>query len=90
MFCFCVFLAQLFNLLKSYVSPTTTNTYVEEMPLESIDFPLEIILCVKPGLNATALRSLGYHDAFAYILGYSRYNSSLVGWVGDFTIGGAL
>ena len=29
LFCFCVFLVQLFNLLKSWVSPTTTNTYVE-------------------------------------------------------------
>ena len=60
LFCFSVFSIQLFNLLKSWVFPTTTNTYVEEIPLENMDFPLEIILCVKPGLNTTALRSLGY------------------------------
>ena len=51
-FCFSLFTFQLFGLLKSWLSPTTTNTYVEEVPLESMDFPLEIILCVKPGLNA--------------------------------------
>ena len=81
-FCFSLFTFQLFGLLKSWLSPTTTNTYVEEVPLESMDFPLEIILCVKPGLNATALKDLGYAEAFAYAAGTSMFNYDLVGWGG--------
>ena len=81
-FCFSLFAFQLVGLLRSWLSPTTTNTYVEEVPLESMDFPLEIILCVTPGLNATALRNLGYAEAFAYAIGASRFNYNSVGWGG--------
>ena len=82
MFCFSIFSVQLFNLLKSWVSPTTTNTYVEEIPLKIMDFPLDIILCVRPGLNATALKNLGYSDAISYVVGGNEFNQSLVGWGG--------
>ena len=81
-FCFSLFAFQLFGLLKSWVSPTTTNTYVEEVPLDSMDFPLDIILCVRPGLNGTALQNLGYDKAFAYAIGASKFDYSLVGWGG--------
>ena len=82
MFCFSVFSVQLFNLLKSWVSPTTTNTYVEEVPLENIDFPFDIILCVRPGLNATALFDLGYRKASHFPIGRNWFNRSLTGWGG--------
>ena len=81
-FCFSLFAFQLFGLLRSWVSPTTTNTFVEEVPLDSIDFPLEIIICVRPGLNATALQNLGYDEAFAFAVGASKFDYSLVGWGG--------
>ena len=82
LFLFFFFAFQLVGLLRSWLSPTTTNTYVEEVPLESMDFPLEIILCVTPGLNATALKHLGYAEAFAYAIGASRFNYNSVGWGG--------
>ena len=47
-----------------------------------MDFPLEIILCVRPGLNATALNNLGYAEAFAYAIGASMSNYNLIGWGG--------
>ena len=89
-FCFSFFAFQLFGLLKSWLSPTTTNTYVEEVPLESMDFPLDIILCVTPGLNATALTNNGYDEAFAYTVGASMFNYSSVGWGGHDGKGRAL
>ena len=79
MFCFSVFSIQLFNLLKSWVSPTIT--YVEEVPLENMDFPLDIILCVRPGMKTEALGDLGYSDATSFSMGASMFNRSLVGWV---------
>ena len=82
LFCFSVFSIQLFNLLKSWVSPTTTNTYVEEMPLENMNFPLDIILCVRPGMKIEALGDLGYSDATSFSMGASMFNQSLVGWGG--------
>ena len=82
LFCFSVFSIQLFNLLKSWVSPTTTNTYVEEVPLENMDFPLDIILCVRPGMKTEALGDLGYRDATSFSMGASMFNQSLVGWGG--------
>ena len=64
-----------------------TNTEVKEVPLESMDFPLDIKICFQSeGLNETALKSFGYEEgAFAYLYGRIYLNDShaLIGWGGN-------
>ena len=45
---------QLVNVLESYIQPTITRTWEEEVPLEDIEFPLVIKICIVPGFNQTA------------------------------------
>ena len=47
-----------------------------------MEFPLNIVLCVRPGLNVTALRSLGYNGAPFFGTGLSMFNNTLLGWGG--------
>ena len=82
LFCICIFLVQLFQLLPSYFAPTMTHTEVRELQMKDLDFPLDIKVCVKPDFNETALEELGYGDASDYILGRSKFNPSMVGWGG--------
>ena len=81
MICICLFSIQTYKLVENLVAPTLTHTYVKEMPLKDIDFPLDIKICVKPSMNETALKMYGYGDVDDYITGSSsRSNYSLVGW----------
>ena len=82
LFCTALFLYQLAKLLPSYFDPSLTNTVVSEMQLKDVDFPLNIKVCVRPGLNKTALKELGYLDKAMFIVGRSRFNGSLIGWGG--------
>ena len=59
-----------------------TNTYVEEMSLEEMDFPLNYKICVRPGLSSSALDKLGYSGSSYYVLGSSKLNDSVIGWGG--------
>ena len=72
----------MFGLLKHFFAPSMTNTYVEEMPLEDMDFPLNIKICVRPGLNTSALDNLGYSGPSYYIYGLNKFNQSVIGWGG--------
>ena len=80
LFCTSLFLYQLIKLLPSYFAPTLTHTEVAQMQLKDIDdFPLNIKVCVRPGLNKTALKQLGYVDKVMFIMGRSQLNGSLIG-----------
>ena len=87
LFCTCWFVYQLVQILPSYLHPTLTHTTVEEVPLKSMDFPLDIKICFEPArLNETALKSFGYGDRNAYMHGGIVQNNSsqfLVGWGGN-------
>ena len=47
--------------------------------MKNIDFPINMKICVRPGLDKTSLPQLGYRD---YRFGVSRFNNSLIGWGG--------
>ena len=82
LFCLCAFSIQMFGLLKHFFAPSMTNTYVEEMPLVDMDFPLNIKICVRPGLNTSALDDLGYSGPSYYISGSNKFNQSMISWGG--------
>ena len=82
LFCICIFLIQLFQLLPSYFAPTMTHTEVRDVPLKEMEeFPLDLKMCVKPGWNNTALNQLGYASPYDFIVGINP-DSSLIGWGG--------
>ena len=81
-FCLSAFAIQLYGLLKHFIAPSMTNTYVEEVSLEEMDFPLNIKICVRPGLNSSALDKLGYSGSSYYVRGSSKYNQSVISWGG--------
>ena len=82
--CICFFTGQTYKLVENLVAPTMTHTYVRELPLKDIDFPLDIKICVRPSLNSTALNYFGYNDTYQYILGFNS-NLSHFGWGGHST-----
>ena len=55
---------------------------MEERDIDEIDLPLTIKVCVSPGFNDKALQEVGYSDTWAYFLGSSMYNDSVIGWAG--------
>ena len=78
--CVCFCSIQLYHLLEDFVSPTKTRTFVEETQLHKI--PLNIKICVTPGMNDTALEELGYYNLDTYLAGLSKFNNTLVSWGG--------
>ena len=86
LFCTCWFVYQLVQILPNYIAPTLTNTEVKEVPLSSMDFPLDIKICFQPAtFNESVLKSFGYEDMYFYSIGWSNRNSShaLIGWGGN-------
>ena len=86
LFCTCWFLYQLVQILPSYLHPTLTQTTMEEVPLQSMDFPLDFKLCFEPfKFNETALKSFGYEGMYSYVEGVLEMNdsSAFVGWGGN-------
>ena len=80
--CLSVLAIQLANVLESYIQPTITRTWEEEVPRQDMEFPVVIKVCVVPGFNQTAMHQLGYWDTWTYFLGQSRFNQSVYGWAG--------
>ena len=85
--CISFFSVQMYNLVQKLVVPTITQTYIGEVPLKDMDFPLDLKICVNPSMNQTALKEFGYEDATEYIIGSSwtqtlRSNFSMIGWGG--------
>ena len=86
LFCTCWFVYQLVQILPDYIAPTLTNTEVEEVPLSSMDFPLDIKICFQSArFNERVLKSFGYEDMFSYAIGWSNYNDphTFIGWGGN-------
>ena len=71
--------------MPNYFAPTLTNTEVMEVPLNSMDFPLDFKICFQPWLNETVLESYGYESSYHYGSGVFNDNDShaLVGWGGN-------
>ena len=85
LFCTCWFLYQLVQILPSYLHPSLTQTVVEEVPLKSMDFPLDFKICFQPlTFDETVLKSYGYEDMSRYVDGVvdNNYSSTLIGWGG--------
>ena len=80
--CAGILAVQLFHVLTGYLKPTITRTGEKEVPLQDMDFPLVIKVCVNPGLNQAALQELGYKGTWEFFLGQSRFNRSVYGWAG--------
>ena len=80
--CTAILTVQLGHVLEGYIKPTITRTWEEEVPLQDIDFPVVIKICVVPGFNQTVLRELGYYDTWSFFLGQSMFNDSVFGWAG--------
>ena len=82
-FCIGLFSAQIYRLVEHRVHPTMTHTFVREVPLKNMDFPIDIKICVTPSLNSTVLKGFGYDDTAMYVSGStSRSNYSSIGWGG--------
>ena len=75
---------QLAYVLEGYVKPETTRTWDEYEHFAEMEFPLVIKICVIPGFNQTALRELGYKEAFSYFVGRDKYynTNSTYSWAG--------
>ena len=85
--CFSLFSAQMYKLVQKLVFPTNTHTFVKEVPLKDMDFPLDVKICVNPSMNRTALKAYGYGTPVDYIAGSSfeknlASNSSMISWGG--------
>ena len=77
----------MYKLVQKLVFPTNTHTFVKEVPLKDMDFPLDVKICVNPSMNRTALKAYGYDTPGDYIAGSSfdktlRSNSSIISWGG--------
>ena len=64
--CIFVFAAQVFYLLPDYLSPNVILTEVREVELKDLEFPLDLLICVKPMLNEATLKKFGYEDSNHY------------------------
>ena len=74
---------QLTQVLGDYIKPQITQTWEEEVPLGTMEFPLVIKICVVPGFNQEALQEVGYEDTYAYFLGLNDIdNGNNFGWAG--------
>ena len=85
--CISFFSVQMYNLVQNLVVPTKTHTFVREVPLKDMDFPLDLKICVNPSMNQTAVKEFGYEDVTEYIIGASwaqflTSNFSLISWGG--------
>ena len=64
-----------------------THTYVKEVPLKDMDFPLDLKICVNPSMNLSAVKEFGYGDINSYVTGQNltktlRSKFSMIGWGG--------
>ena len=82
LFCTVVLTVQLVVVLDSYVHPTNTRTWDEEVMLTDIEFPLIFKICVIPGFNEKAVYDAGYYSTYFYFLGQSLYDNQIYGWAG--------
>ena len=82
LFCTVVLTVQLVVVLDSYVNPTNTRTWDEEVMLADIEFPLIFKICVIPGFNEKAINDAGYYDTYFYFLGQSLFDNRTYGWAG--------
>ena len=60
--CISFFSVQMYKLVENLVVPTKTHTYVREVPLKDMDFPLDLKICVNPSMNQTDVKEFGYED----------------------------
>ena len=70
--CISFFSVKMYNLVQKLVVPAKTQTYVGEVPLRGMDFPLDLKICVNPSMNQTALKEFGYEDATEYIIALAQ------------------
>ena len=71
---FVAFVIQFVHLISNNIKPTITNTNMAEKELKYIGFPLVIKMCVRPGLNETAINKAGYKNSYEFFSGQSMYD----------------
>ena len=74
----------MFFIISNLIWPIVTNTVVYQQNVNKMDFPVEYLVCVKPGFLKEKVPQNGYSDLDGYFHGQSRYNSSIFGWSGNF------
>ena len=86
--CLGAFVFQTTTLVIGMIEPKNTLIETEKNNFLSIDFPIFFKVCIKPGFNMTELENLGYLSPLGYLMGESKYNSSVYGWAGHTSDGG--
>ena len=71
--CTIILTVQLSIVFEGYISPTLTRTWEEEVPLENMNIPLVIKVCVIPGFNQTALQEMGYRETWDYLASMAEF-----------------
>ena len=80
--CLIAFTAQMVILAVNQISPSETVSHLEEINLDSIDFPILFKICIKPAFHTSELYEAGYKNIWYYFIGQSRFNKSVFGWGG--------
>ena len=80
--CYVGFLIQIILLAVEEIKPSQTETSLNEIRLEDIEFPVVFKLCFKDNMDLDKLRDSGYETIFRYFEGKSKFNNSTYGWAG--------
>ena len=82
--CTIVFIIQLCFLISEYLDPTELNLTMRRVDLDDLEeFPLVFTFCIRPGLNMTELKRVGYPDIDNYFWGtMSTSGDNDIGWDG--------
>ena len=69
-------------IVRNAITSTATHTELAKVPLESLEFPLRVSVCVSPGHNQSELEEAGYTKIAKYQQGEGKYKDSIYGWAG--------
>ena len=72
-----------FNFYYYYIEPDRFVS-IRDIRLKDLEeFPLVLQVTIHEGFDKDRLNREGYENVDGYFMGYSRFNSSLVGWRGN-------
>ena len=80
--CLATLIIHLVTIVYDKHFPDSYNAITEQIQLDKIDFPAILKVCMKPSLNKTEVRKVGYKRTFDYFSGQSKYDKQIFGWSG--------